>query len=73
MTIGDSILRTVITNAAKAAAHNDDYSVAWYRGMISAAQHDEQVDAELVQQAGRVVDALRARRDDRVMAAAGRK
>lgn len=73
MTIGDSILRTVITNAAKPGVHNDDYGVAWYRGMISAAQHDEKVDAGLVEQAGRVVDALRARRDDRAMAIARRK
>lgn len=60
MSLSTSILKSVIANAAK-DQRPDDYGVAWYRGMIAAAQHDEEIDQALLGQANKVVDAFRAR------------
>lgn len=68
MSLSESILLSVITNAAKADEIPDDYGVAWYRGMITAAQHDDQVNQKLLLKANKTVDALRARRDTTTVA-----
>lgn len=61
--ICDSILKSVIANAARHDGPVDEYTVAWYRGMICAAQHDDDVDQLLLQCATRAVDELSAARN----------
>jgi hypothetical protein len=62
MNVSESILRSVIMNATRDSGPNDDFAAGWYRGMITAAQHDETIDPALVRRANQCVDAFRARR-----------
>lgn len=69
MNISTSILKSVITNVERDVIPADDYGIAWYRGMISAAQHDDLVDGELVKRATLAVDGFSARRSAQVVPA----
>lgn len=55
-----TILKSVVTCTGRHMGPVDDYTVAWYRGMVAAAQHDEEIDLALLQSATRAVDELSA-------------
>ena len=69
MNISTSILKSVITNVERDLIPADDYGVAWYRGQICAAQHDDLVDGELVKRATLAVDSFSARRNAKAVPA----